>query len=220
MASILWFLIGKFFCFLFFWLLRFFRLFQGFRGIFRAYGREDGVCLRFVIAGFLFLAAIGSVCFCFPWCHRNVSGNQIGFPGCGCNKIYAFIGPRMVIIKYSPVFHCCFFQFHMVSFREFQSCKIILDIKGFPFGNHKRKFRISNGFLDQFLLAFLRLRFCLCFCLYLDLRLALCGNASHLSGGYCRSSRLQERSAAQSKSHRTRHPSFLPVFFQVHVLLS
>ena len=55
MASILWFLIGKFFCFLFFWLLRFFRLFQGFRGIFRAYGREDGVCLRFVIAAFLFL---------------------------------------------------------------------------------------------------------------------------------------------------------------------
>ena len=192
MASILWFLIGKFFCFLFFWLLRFFRLFQSFRGIFRAYGREDGVCLRFVIAGFLFLAAIGSVCFCFPWCHRNVSGNQIGFPRCGRNKIYAFIGPRMVIIKYSPVFHCCFFQFHMVSFREFQSCKIILDIKGLPFGNHKRKFRISNGFLDQFLLAFLRLRFCLCFCLYLDLRLALCGNVSHLSGGYCRSSRLQE----------------------------
>ena len=216
MASILRFLIGKFFCFLFFWFLRFFRLFQSFRGIFRAYCRKDGLCLRFVIAAFLLLTAIGSVCFCFPWCHRNVPGNQIGFPGCRRNKIYAFIGSCMVIIKGGPIFHCCFFQFHMVSVREFQSCKVILNIKGFPFGNRKRKFRICNGFLDQFLLAFLRL----CFCLYLDLRLALCGNASHLSGGYCRSSRLQERSAAQSKSHRTRHPSFLPVFFQVHVLLS
>ena len=93
---------------------------------------------------FLFLAAIGSVCFLASLVAVTMfRATRWGFPRCRRNKIYAFIKFALVIIKYSPVFHCCFFS-SLVSVREFQSCKIILDIKGFPLVISASPFKTSR----------------------------------------------------------------------------